>query len=310
MGRGDDKKAAAINQQNANTGGQLIASAAPAQNTAITDFTNRINDIFAKNPYTDPTYLANVRSAASNVESGAQNAGNTKLEDYAARTGENSSNVMATEEEGARESARRQHGILTDQAIQDYGTRQQQLMSATAMQGQVPGMYNPQLSAGEGLSTGAGSSMTQLAGQPSWYDSLINAGISAAGAAVGCAAKASTVLMFDGTRKAIEELILGELLMGADGLPETLLRIEPRIEDTFEVICYNGASSRCSGSHTLARPVPGYVVARDAQGQLLLTEMRESSPVVEVRPCGKDTVFKLFLDRSHTYLADQLWSME
>lgn len=184
MGRGDSSKANAMNQQAFNAGNAQNQAATAGEDASIDAFKGRLHDIFANNPYEDPTYQANIRSTAGAVESGAQNSAATKMDDYAGRTGENSENVLAAEQEGARDSSRRLHQTLTGQAVADENSRQQQLMQATSMLGSIPGMYGAQGSRGVSLMGGSQSSQTQLAGQPSWFDSLINAGV-AAGGAVG-----------------------------------------------------------------------------------------------------------------------------
>ncbi len=157
-----------------------------------------------------------------------------------------------------------------------------------------------------------------MAGQGSWFDNLINAGISAAGTAAAgfCVAKGTFILLLNGIKKLVEDLMPGDVLVGADGLPENLLSLpKATLADIYEVICKNGEVLRCSGAHTLLRPMPGYVTAQKAEGQRVMTRPSaqnrlEATVVDSVIRLGKDMVYKLSLDRTHTYCSDNVWSLE
>ncbi len=164
-----------------------------------------------------------------------------------------------------------------------------------------------------------------VAGQPAGYSgNALGAGLRAGGlitaAAIACPAAGSLILMADGAEKPVEELRRGDRLTGVDGGEEILLA-DPESSDTqpcVELVLDNELIARSSESHTLLRKGGGYVRAGEAHGAIVKT-VRGPAQVVAVRkipPVHREgspravEVFRLRLDRSHTYRWDGIWSEE
>ncbi|SMN18301.1 similar to Saccharomyces cerevisiae YDL185W VMA1 Subunit A of the eight-subunit V1 peripheral membrane domain of the vacuolar H+-ATPase [Maudiozyma saulgeensis] len=84
---------------------------------------------------------------------------------------------------------------------------------------------------------------------------------------VGCFAKGTQVMMADGTDKSIEDIQLGELVMGKDGTPRTVISL-PRGKETMYEVCHSSAKGVapstlmnyvCSGNHKIVMQTPQQV---------------------------------------------------
>ncbi len=86
----------------------------------------------------------------------------------------------------------------------------------------------------------------QRIGRPSW--GVIEA-------PCGCHAKGQGILMFDGSIKRVEDVVVGDLLMGPDSNPRTVLSLSRGRERMVDVVPRKGATFRVNRSHilTLAR---------------------------------------------------------
>lgn len=51
----------------------------------------------------------------------------------------------------------------------------------------------------------------------------------------GCHAKGYGILMYDGTIKKVEDIVVGDRVMGDDGTPRTVLELHNRIDDMYEI---------------------------------------------------------------------------
>lgn len=67
-----------------------------------------------------------------------------------------------------------------------------------------------------------------------------------------CQAKGSLVLMFDGTLKKVEDVKVGDQLMGDDNTPRNVLSLVNGKEEMFEVIPMKGDSLTVTGDHLLS----------------------------------------------------------
>ncbi len=71
-------------------------------------------------------------------------------------------------------------------------------------------------------------------------------------APTGCHAKGSEVLMFDGSFKKVEDVIVGDILMGPDSKPRKVLRLIQGQDDMYEINTNWGYSATFNKAHTLA----------------------------------------------------------
>jgi replicative DNA helicase len=67
-----------------------------------------------------------------------------------------------------------------------------------------------------------------------------------------CLGKGTPVLMFDGSIKNVEDVRVGDLLMGPDSKPRCVLSLGRGIGDLYDVIPVKGDSYRVNGEHILA----------------------------------------------------------
>lgn len=67
-----------------------------------------------------------------------------------------------------------------------------------------------------------------------------------------CLKKGTKVLMYDGSSKAVEDVCVGDLLMGDDSTPRTVLALGGGTGDLYEVIPYRGNSFCCNAEHILS----------------------------------------------------------
>jgi superfamily II DNA or RNA helicase len=69
---------------------------------------------------------------------------------------------------------------------------------------------------------------------------------------VGCHRKGEQVLMFDGTFKKVEDVTVGDQLMGPDSTPRNVLELKRGIDSMFEIETVNGQKMYVNGNHLLA----------------------------------------------------------
>jgi len=67
-----------------------------------------------------------------------------------------------------------------------------------------------------------------------------------------CLGKGTPVLMFDGSIKNVEDVAVGDLLMGPDSKPRAVLSLARGVDEMYEVIPTNGESWTCNKDHILS----------------------------------------------------------
>lgn len=92
------------------------------------------------------------------------------------------------------------------------------------------------------ISTGIGVSMDRLI--------LLYGQVRATGYLRGCLGKGTSVKMFDGSNKKVEDVIVGDAIMGDDGQKRNVLSLV-RNRETMYIVKYDGGSFRCNESHIL-----------------------------------------------------------
>jgi hypothetical protein len=123
-----------------------------------------------------------------------------------------------------------------------------------------------------------------------------------------CPAKGSLYLMADGSKKAVEELCAGELILGIDGEPETIEAIESAYSPIVRTETDDGFVSRTSRVHAFALPMGGFILAPRALNKKIRSAGGVSC-VASSSDDGVDLVFNVITDGSHTYEADGLWGV-
>jgi len=83
-------------------------------------------------------------------------------------------------------------------------------------------------------------------------DPRILAVLSAADGGGKCLGRGTRVVMFDGTLRAVEDLSIGDLLMGPDSKPRTIKQLGRGNEQMYRVIQNSGVDYRANGAHILA----------------------------------------------------------
>lgn len=167
----------------------------------------------------------------------------------------------------------------------------------------------------ENAATSAGNSANSEANAvQTANDSWINAAIGAAGEIGGaattafCPAKGSLYLMFDMTKKRVEDLVVGDVLMGIGGDGQTIEEIQSATAPVIRVLLDSGVEVRNSYTHAFALPRGGFMVASKSLRKEVATS-GGTRLVVAIEPDGEDVVFNVITDGSHTYCADGVWAL-
>lgn len=93
----------------------------------------------------------------------------------------------------------------------------------------------------------------------------------------GCHAKGHGILMHDGSIKAVEDIIIGDLLMGPDSLPRTVLALARGRQEMRQVIPNNGESFIVNKDHKLLAHVTPYRNEHASSEVITLSQYEESS---------------------------------
>ena len=70
-------------------------------------------------------------------------------------------------------------------------------------------------------------------------------------APTGCHAKGSKILMYNGSLKAVENIVVGDVVMGDDGTPRNVLALHRGQDEMYRVTPIKGESFIVNGGHTL-----------------------------------------------------------
>ena len=87
------------------------------------------------------------------------------------------------------------------------------------------------------------------------YDSMLLYHMTGSGK---CHAKDAQILMFDGTIKKVQDIKLGELLMGDDSTPRTILSLAQGTDKMYDIIPVKGESYTVNQEHIICLKVSGY----------------------------------------------------
>ena len=165
----------------------------------------------------------------------------------------------------------------------------------------------------------SGSSSAQIygtAGQyhPSQVGSVIGSALGAGGqvgaaAATKCPCFGSMILMADLSLKKIEEIMVGDRVLGIDRRGDEVIDIQPTLQTVCTIFTPHKQVT-VSDSHTFERYQGGYSFAMHALGESLDLEGGPQT-VLEIRPLAEKKMCRhIMVKRSHGYCCDGFWSLE
>ncbi len=156
----------------------------------------------------------------------------------------------------------------------------------------------------------SGSSSAQIYGTAGQYHpGQILPAVASVGSAAMCPADGSMILMADNSLKKIEQLLVGDRVLGIDRRGDEVIDIQPTMRKVCIVFTPH-QNVTVSDSHTFERHAGGYSFAMHALGETLDLEGGPQT-VVEVRPLAEEKLCRhIMLKRSHGYCCDGFWSLE
>lgn len=138
---------------------------------------------------------------------------------------------------------------------------------------------------------------------------VIGAGGKVGAAEVACVCFGSQIRTSDRITARAEMLRMGDKIVGVEGKVAIIAAPEYVEQECVAIITENGLELLCSISHTMLRPLGGYVRALEAKDVEVLT-WNGKERVTDVQPRGTLRVVKLTLDGSHTFVSNGIWSEE
>lgn len=124
-----------------------------------------------------------------------------------------------------------------------------------------------------------------------------------------CVAEDTLIRMASGDWKKVQELEIGHIVLGLEAEECRVMRTTSSVGTTLKLVTDNGHTLQCSESHTLLVPGGGYVRAKDALGQKVMT-MSGPAKIEAIERTGCGTVWMVELSGRHIYLSDGIWSEE
>jgi hypothetical protein len=264
----------------------------------------------AGNPFESKAYLTQQNLATSGAMNSANDAEKQALESGVARTGTNTAALANTEASSARQG---QRDLTSYNAARDTQNENTWLNQQDKLLGDQQAGANSEASI-YGSSLGAQSSdlssMTQADDAEQQAELALAGDAIGAGGAVGaafCPAVGTLYLMADGTEKRVEDLNVGEKLMGRDGTPRTIDTIFAVLAPVIQVQTANGFVLLNSYSHEYLRSGGGVVAAWLSIGKPVITA-KGDSPVSAITAAGQALVFAVMTDGDNSFQADGVWA--
>lgn len=168
---------------------------------------------------------------------------------------------------------------------------------------------------GAGNSGSSSASLYGTAGayHPGTMGNVLGSAIGAGGtvgAAAMCPAEGAKVLMADHSRKAVEKIRKGDMVMGIDRAPDEVLDDPIVMVQHVISILTRDFGTRVSWTHAFMRSAGGYAIAVTSLGEVLDTDAGPR-PVLAANPSKeKAPTYHLLLKRSHGFNIDGIWSLE
>ena len=93
----------------------------------------------------------------------------------------------------------------------------------------------------------------------------------------GCHAAGTQILMFDGSTKPVEDVVVGDVLMGPDSTPRNVLRLARGVEPLYRITPKKGEAFVVNEGHVLClqttnEGMPSFVVWRHSTWPSLTTK--------------------------------------
>jgi hypothetical protein len=314
MGRTESKQVvnqgtsqSAQDQQNAQT---ALANTNSAVTGAVEANKNFLN--FGRKAYgANGEYAGTLNTQATGAAAAGGHAMEADLALRKMRTGENSAGYAA-----AVGSERR--GAAQDLTQTLAAGDQDRLSKLTAIEQQgVDNAKYPAAVYGSlyGSSTGASGTQLEAAGgaarTPGFWDTFAPALAQGAGAAIAgaCPCAGSMIRMADGSEKSVEEIRKGDFVwsLSTSSAPNQVMKTpEPVLADCSRIKSTSGREHRASDTHTIALAIGGYAHMPEMLGMVAMADLG-TELVSEVASIGKQLVYPIELNGSHTYMADGFW---
>jgi len=299
--------------------GTFNAQGGQAFNNAQTDLSTYNSNLGKLNagmnvgadPFKSTAYLSNQNKLQSEALNTAADSGKAALQRSNIASGglNRSQNTLAQRDIGLQ-TGRLADTLSAQRASNDYKANlqwQQYLAGAPLAGAQLQtGLYST-------ATGGSGNALNNYTtAMDDTYNNLTQLGSSAmmaAGMAAGCPVLGTLYKMADGSKKPVEQLRLGDLLLGIDGEPELIEEIQSARAPVVRITTDSGIAVRNSATHAFALPRGGFTVAARCLGMSIKTDTKlGSTRVTAVTPDGEDWVFNVMTNRTHTYCADGLWA--
>lgn len=182
-------------------------------------------------------------------------------------------------------------------------------------EGSLSASFSPSTSMDSGV-TSANAAVSEQANanqstSSSWMGmvgGLADAAVGAVGTAYACVALDTLIRLAFGSDVPANELEVGDLLFGYEGA-DPITKIERSVQPCVEVTLEYGNPIVVSESHTFAHAAGGYVFAKDAAGEKLVSEDGYVQ-VKSVESVGDRTVLRIYLSKNHGYVSNSIWSLE
>jgi hypothetical protein len=131
-----------------------------------------------------------------------------------------------------------------------------------------------------------------------------------AGGAAACVCEGTLIFSIDGKKIKVEDLHPGDVVVGIDGNINKVLKVTKHdAQPCVGILTQNNFRLRASKTHTLVLNAGGYVRAGDSKGWKVATRDGRSE-VYTLTDIGDHSVYQIFLDGSHSFRSNEIWSLE
>ena len=283
-----------------------------AQND-IGTYQSQLAKFAGSNPYVQGgEYSTSQNQVLANTANAGANANAQVLQDAAVHGGANPAQAIAASEQVAQQGQRNlgeAEATANQQRVgAEAGYNEKTLGGYQVVPGMQGNLANEQGElANQDLNTALGAASWHDPAADKWNGAAANTA-QAVGSFWGCPARGSLYLMSDGTETVVENLQVGNYLMGIDDEPELVEEIETGSAPILRIETEDGHVLRVSRVHAFALPRGGFVVASRCLGKTIVTA-GGSSRIRKVSSDGVETVYNIITGGSHTYRANGLWSL-
>jgi hypothetical protein len=265
------------------------------------------------NPFQSSSYLSNVNKEQSESLNNAATSGQAALRrGTIASGGLNGSQSILGQKSIALQTGQLADTLSAQRAASDYKSNlayQQYLAGAPLNAAGAEASLYGTATGGQG---NALNNLTSLSGQQyGFYGGMIDSALAGAGTGAGlaaCPVEGSLFLMADQSERPVETLRVGDAIAGIDGDPQTIEEIQPAYVDALRIKTENGCEFKNSTTHAYILPRGGFTIAFKCLGRIIHTRLGPSR-IVSVESIGRQRVFNIMTNGSHTYCADGAWAL-